>query len=160
MRHRLVLPLAYIATLTGCMSAPPRGAFVEYREGETPVTQPIKYEATYELRAKDQPPDTPPLTAHYLAKGERIGFCRASDGSLWAVAPGYSLSLAPGSYAWKVVPGSGPSDKERFWCEVRENSRVAGRVILIAAGVAVLLVVVTGVLLIIAFARSDGFNFS
>ena len=161
MFRRLILPLAYIATLTGCVSAPPRGAFVEYHDGQAPATRKVKYEATYELCAKDQPSGTPPLTAHHIAKGERVGFCRASDGSLWALAPGYSLPLAPGTYTWEVVPGSGPPPKERFWCEVRDHSRVAGRVILIIGGVAVIALLIAGVVIVIALASSGSFlNFT
>src|SRR5829696_1862416 len=125
MFRRLILPLAYVSALTGCVAAPPKGAFVEYRDGQTPVTKPIKYEATYALSAADQPSGTLPLTSHQLAKGERIGFCRGADGTMYAVAPGYSIALPPGgAYSWEVVPGSGPSESERKWSAAREHGIV------------------------------------
>jgi hypothetical protein len=156
----MVLPLAYVSALTGCVTAPPKGAVVAYRDGDAPVTKPIKYEAIYALRDTGAP-DAPPLTTHYLTKGEKVGFCRGADGTVNAVAPGYLTALPPGEYAWEVVPGSGPSKKERAWTQAREGSLAAGKVILIAGGIALLAVVVAGVVLIIAFAAdSRGFNFT
>jgi hypothetical protein len=157
---RVVLPLAYVSVLTGCVTAP-KGAVVAYRDGDAPATKPIKYEAIYALCDKGAAPDAPPLTSHYLTKGEKVGFCRGADGAVHAVAPGYLAALPPGEYAWEVVPGSGPSKKERAWTQAREGSLAAGKVILIAGGIALLAVVVAGVLLIIAFAAdSHGPNFT
>jgi hypothetical protein len=117
MYRRSVLGLALLSALTGCVVHPPKGAFVEYRDGLTPVTCPVKCEATYALRSTDHP-EAQPLTAHHVEPGERLGFRREADGSVSAVAPGHVLPLAPGAYRWEVVPGTVPSWRKRLTTEV------------------------------------------
>jgi hypothetical protein len=97
--------LALVSALTGCVATPPKGPFVEYHDGLTPITRPVKCEATYALRSADQPA---PLTAHHVERGERLGFRREVDGSVSAVAPGQVHPLAPGAYSWVVMGGVPP----------------------------------------------------
>jgi hypothetical protein len=115
MFRRSITALALVSALTGCVAAPPKGPLVEYRDGITPVTRPVKCEATYALRSADRPD---PLTAHHVERGERLGFRREADGSVTAVAPGHLLPLAPGAYTWEVVPGSVAPWRTRFGAEV------------------------------------------
>jgi hypothetical protein len=129
------LALALASALTGCVATPPTGAFVEYRDGLTPTTRPVKCEATYALRSADQ---AAPLTAHHVQRSERLGFRREADGSVSAVAPGQILPLAPGTYSWVVVGGVPPWWK-RLGQEV--SPAVPGAIFLgtVAAGLGALL---------------------
>ena len=145
MRRRTVFALALLSSLTGCVRPPPTGPFVECRDGLPPVTRPVTCEANYVLVAKDAAAPPGPFGEHHIHKGEQIGFRRAADGSLTAVAPGYTLPLPPGTYAWEVVPGSVPSMRERQLCATREHALKAARVTGVVALVAL---AVMGVLLV------------
>lgn len=102
-----------VFALAGCVSPPPKGAFVEYRDGQAPTTRTVKCEADYELVAKDASAAPGPFGNHRIRKGGVVGFGREANGSLTAVAPGYTLPLPPGAYSWEVVPDSVPPQSER-----------------------------------------------
>lgn len=157
--HRPLLALALLSALTGCVSSPPDGPLVEYRPGLLPVTQTVKCEANYVLVAKDASGVTGPFGEHHLRKGERVGFRCEADGSVTAVAPGYTIALPPGAYAWEVVPGSVPSLRERQLCETRTHFVKAARVTGIVCLVAVAIVGVLTIVLLIALSTSDGYLF-
>lgn len=57
-----------------------------------------------------------------------LGFRRAADGSLTAVAPGYAVALPPGAYSWEVVPDSVPPLHARRWSEARRHFETAAKV--------------------------------
>jgi len=144
---RLRLPaIAMLFALSGCVSPPPSGPFVEYRDGLTPITRTVQCEANYVLVAKDAAAAPGPFGEHHIRKGEVIGFRRECDGSLTAVAPGYTLALPPGAYAWEVVRDSVPSLRERQWCETRQHLLTAAKI----AGITVLVCCTTLLVLIIA----------
>jgi hypothetical protein len=124
----LPLALAMVFALAGCVSPPPTGPFVEYRDGLTPTTRTVKCEANYVLVAKDASAAPGPFGEHHIRKGEVIGFRGESDGSLTAVAPGYTLPLPPGEYAWEVVGDSVPSLRERQWCQTRQFLQTAAKI--------------------------------
>ena len=138
MFRRSVLALALVSAVTGCVAAPPNRPLVEYHPGLTPITRPVKCPATYVLCGTD-PPGAAPLAEHHVAKGERVGFRREEDGSVSAVAPGYTLALPPGAYAWEVVRESIPPWRERAWCETRQHAATAGKTTLLVVGVVCLL---------------------
>jgi hypothetical protein len=115
MFRRGTTALALLSALTGCVAAPPKGRFVEYHEGLTPITHPVRCEATYALHAAGA---AEPLTAHHLGRGERIGFRREADGSVSAVGPGQVLALEPGEYWWAVVPGTVAPWRKRLGAEI------------------------------------------
>jgi hypothetical protein len=156
--RRPFLALALLSALTGCVSPPPNGPLVEYRPGAPPVTGTVKCEANYVLVAKDPNAALGPFGEHHLRKGERVGFRCEADGSVTALAPGYTIALPPGAYAWEVVPGSVPPLRERQWCETRAHfmkfARVTGIALLVAAAI-------VGILLAVAIiAWSGGLNFT
>ena len=158
--RRPLLALALFGALTGCVSPPPDGPLVEYRPGLPPVTREVTCEADYALVAKDAAAAPGPFGAHHLRKGERVGFRCEADGSLTAVAPGYTLTLPPGAYAWEVVPGSVPPLRERQVRASREAlltaAKVTGIGLLIAAAALGVLVVV----FVVALANSNFPNFT
>src|SRR5262245_30408711 len=103
MPRRIAFALALLSALTGCAS-PPRGPLVEYRDGLTPITRPVKRDGSYALRSAD--PCGQPLTELKVAKCARIGFSRDEHGFVSAVAPAYTLPLSSGAcYWWEAVPG-------------------------------------------------------
>ena len=155
MPRRVTLALALASALTGCVAAPPSGPLVEYRDGLTPITRPVKCPATYVLTATDQYRGPVPLAEHHVAKGERIGFKRQEDGSLVAVAPGYTLPLPPGAYTWEVVRASVQPLHERLWCETRERTVQAGKTTLFVVGACCLVVVALAVLYAYAEGESN-----
>jgi hypothetical protein len=136
--RRPLLALALVSALTGCVNRPPDGPLAEYRPGAPPVTRSVTCEANYVLVAKDES-GAGPFGEHHLRRGERIGFRAGPDGSVTALAPGYTLALPPGAYAWEVVPGSVPSARERWLCETRAGAlavaKVTGIALLVAAAV-------------------------
>src|SRR5262245_59605238 len=140
------LTLGMLFALAGCVSQPPGGPFVEYRDGLTPTTRTVTCEANYVLVAKDAAAAPGPFGEHHIRKGEAIGFRRESDGSVTAVAPGYALPLPPGWYAWEVVPDSVPPLRERQWCETRRLLGTAARI----TGITFLVCCTTLLVLIIA----------
>ena len=150
MRRRPTLALALVSALTGCVSAPPDGPLVEFRDGLTPVTRPVECEGTYSLVAVGS---SRPVVEHRAVKGERLGFRREPDGSVVAVAPGYTFPLDPGAYVWAVTPGSVKPYRERLLCETRDRALTAAK----WAGIAVLAVVaamgVLAILVVIAWAN-------
>lgn len=156
MPRRFVMALALVSALTGCVGSPPDGPLVECRAGLTPITRPVQCPATYVLQPVDPP--GAPLAEHHVAKGERIGFRREDDGSVSAVAPGYTIALPPGAYAWAVVPASVPPFRERLLCETRERALAAGRATAITAAGAGLLALGLGLTLLYAYAKSEGGN--
>lgn len=123
-----LLALAMLFALAGCVSPPPSGPLVEYRDGQTPTTRTVQCEANYELVAKDASAAPGPFGNHHIRKGEVIGFRREANGSLTAVAPGYTLPLPPGAYSWEVVHDSVPSLRERQWCETRHHLGTAAKI--------------------------------
>lgn len=125
MLHRLILPLAYVSALTGCVSAPPEGAFVEYREGLTPITRPSPCKASYALRPAAEP-EAQPLALVRIGEGVRVGFRRERDGSVTAIGPKVMLPLEAGAYVWEVVPGSVPPWKTRAKQGLRKVAKAAG----------------------------------
>ena len=157
MPRRPMFALALLSALTGCASPPPTGPFVECRDGLPPVTRPVTCEANYVLVAKDAAAAPGPFGEHHIHKGEQIGFRREADGSLTAVAPGYTLPLPPGAYAWEVVASSVPSARERQWCETRGHmlraAKVTGIVLLVAA-------VALAVLAVVFIIALSSWNFS
>jgi hypothetical protein len=159
MTRRPLLALALLSALTGCVSPPPDGPLVEYRPGLPPTTQKVRCEANYVLVAKDASGASGPFGEHHLKKGERVGFRCEADGSLTAIAPGYTLALPPGAYAWEVVPGSVPSLRERQLCETRAAFLTAAKVGGIVLLVALVAFAVFVVVVIIALANSNGFNY-
>ena len=161
MPRRTLLALALVSTLTGCVAAPPTGAFVECRDGQAATTRAVKCEADYRLVATAAPGGAVPgpFGDHHVTKGGRIGFRREADGSLVAVAPGYTLALPPGAYSWEVVPESVPSLRERQLCEARGHflkaAKITGIVTIVALAVLGVLVIVVA----IALANSNFPNF-
>jgi hypothetical protein len=140
------LALAMLFALAGCVSPPPSGPFVEYRDGLAPTTRTVKCEANYVLVAKDASAAPGPFGEHHFRKGDEIGFRLESDGSLAAVAPGYTLPLPPGAYAWEVVRDSVPSSRERLWCETKRHLWTAAKI----TGITFLVCCTTLLVLIIA----------
>lgn len=141
-----LLAIAMGCSLAGCAGAPPSGPVVEYRDGLPPTTRTVKCEADYELVAKDASAAPGPFGNHHIRKGETVGFRREADGTLTAVAPGYTLPLPPGSYSWEVVGDSVPPSSERQWSETRQHLRTAAKV----AGITFLVCCTTLLVLIIA----------
>ena len=135
-----------VFALAGCVSPPPSGPIVEYRDGLAATTRTVKCEADYELVAKDASAAPGPFGNHHVRKGEVIGFRRGADGSLTAVAPGYTLPLPPGAYSWEVVRDSVPPQSERQWDETRQHLWTATKV----AGITFLVGCTTLLILIIA----------
>ena len=125
MVRRPTLALALLSALTGCVSAPPNGPLVEYRHGLTPTTRPVECAATYALVPQDGTGS--PVVRHRAARGERLGFRREADGSLVAVAPGYTCPLPPGAYAWEAVRATVPPWRERLWSALRGGAGTAAR---------------------------------
>lgn len=158
MRFRPTLALALLSALMGCVGPAPTGTFVECRDGLAPTTRKVTCEANYALVAKGTPAVTGSFGEHHLKKGECIGFRRAPDGSMVAVAPGHTLALPPGAYAWEVVPGSVPSQNARVWNEVRECSLVAAKVTAVVVGVVCVCLVAFVLLLVIAVSSHKGFG--
>lgn len=124
------IPLLALLALApvGCVSPPPVGPFVEYRDGQTPTTRTVKCEADYALMAQDPSAALGPFGRHHVGRGGVLGFRRAADGSLTAVAPGYAVALPPGAYSWEVVPDSVPPLHERRWSEARRHFETAAKV--------------------------------
>lgn len=157
MFRRAVLALALLSALTGCVAVPPTGPLVEYRDGLTPITRPVKCPGVYVLCPSDQPCSAP-LAEHNVVKGERIGFRREADGSVVAVAPGYTMSLPPGVYQWDVVRESVAPWHERMWCETREHAVAAGKTTALTVGVLCVLTLVLALLILYAVAEGSGSN--
>lgn len=153
MPRRLSLAFALLSALTGCVSPAPTGTFVGYQDGQAPTTRPVKCEATYALVSHGAPA---PIVEHRAVKGEQLGFRRQPDGSVVAVAPGYTFPLAPGSYSWEVVPGSVPSDRERLLCETREHCLRAAK----WTGITLLVVAVLVCVFVLVVALSFSPNFT
>lgn len=122
-----LLALALLAPV-GCVSPPPPGPFVEYRDGQTPTTRTVKCEADYALVAHDPAAAVGPFGRHHVGRGGVLGFRRAADGSLNAVAPGYAVALPPGAYSWEVVADSVRPLRERQWTEARRHFETAAKV--------------------------------
>lgn len=135
-----------VFALSGCVSPPPCGSIVEYREGMSPTTRTVKCEANYELVAKDASAAPGPFGRHHIRKGGVLGFRREADGSLTAVAPGYTLPLPPGAYSWEIVGDSVPPLRERQLSETRQHLWTATKV----AGITFLVGCTTLLVLIIA----------
>jgi hypothetical protein len=155
---RPLLALALLCALTGCVSSPPpNGTLVEYRPGQPATTQPVTCEANYVLVARDAAGPPGPFGEHHLRKGERVGFRCEPDGSVTAIAPGYTIALPSGSYAWEVVPSSVPSLRDRQVRDAREHLATAGRITGIALVATAAVIGVLTVVFIIAVATSDSF---
>jgi hypothetical protein len=152
--------LALLCALTGCVSSPPDGPLVEYRPGQPAATQKVTCEANYTLVARDGAGAGGPFGEHHLKKGERVGFRCEPDGSVTALAPGYTIALPSGAYAWEVVPKSVPPLAERQWRETRAHLLTVGKV----AGVALVLgaaaLGVLTILFIIALSNSNFPNYT
>jgi hypothetical protein len=154
--RRPLLALALVSALTGCLSTPPCGTIAQYSPGSPSVAGNVTCEANYTLVSRDENGPRATFGEHHLRRGDRVGFRAEADGSVTAVAPGYSLALPAGSYAWEAVPGSVPSERERWLCETRRHALTAAKV---TGAVAVCALAAIPILAIIAFA-SGGLNFS
>lgn len=142
MPRRFVMVLALLSALTGCVGSPPSGPLVEYRDGLTPITRPVKCEAKYALRT-DGAPDAPPVVERFAVEGQRIGFYRDEYGELFAVAPGWAQPLGPGGYRWEVVKKSVPSWRARVREHVRrdvDETQKFAREALVVTGTVLILV--------------------
>lgn len=136
MFRRVVLALALLSALTGCIGSPPAGPLVEYRDGLTPITRRVPCDATYRLCRSDAA-DAPPLAEPRVRENDRIGFRREKDGSVVGDAAGCTIELPPGAYRWEVVPESVAPWRERFRRHVRqdvtETAVFTGRAIVIGS---------------------------
>jgi len=131
MRPSLVLALVF--ALTGCVSAP-RGPHAELRDGITPISPPVPSSATYLLHTSGTT-----FAERPVGRGERLGFVREKDGSVSAVAPGFTLPLAPGSYAWDVIPGTTTKEPSRArlrLAHIGDSASKLAFVLLLLAGTA------------------------
>ena len=151
-----IFALALLSALTGCLNPPPRGPLVEYRTGQVPKTRTVRCEANYVLVTKNATSANGQLTEHHIVKGERVGFRREDDGTVTAIAPGYTVPLPDGAYAWEVVRTSVPPWRERLWCETRDRSVATGKVTLFVVGACC--VVAVALVLIYAYAQGDTDN--
>lgn len=158
--RRPLYALALASALTGCAGPAPVGSIAEYRPGSPPVTREITCEANYVLVARDPNGPSGPFGEHHIHKGENVGFRTEGDGSVTAIAPGYTLALPPGSYAWEVVPASVPPERERLLCEARRHFLTFAKVTGIVAVVAAAVVGIFFIVLVIALANSNFPNFS
>lgn len=120
MFRRVVLALALVSALTGCIGSPPTGPLVEYRDGLTPITRRVPCDATYRLCRSDDP-TAPSLIEPYIKENDRIGFRREKDGTVVGDAAGCTIELPPGAYRWEVVPESVAPFRERFRQRVHED---------------------------------------
>ncbi len=151
--RRPLLALALASALTGCLSAPPAGPIAEYRSGSTAVTGKAPCDANYTLVARDENKPRDSFGEHRLKKGECVGFRPEADGSVTATAPGYTLLLPAGAYAWEVVPRSVPTGSERWMCEARRHATTALKVACVVLGV-------LGIVFAVVFVASMSLNFT
>ncbi len=140
--RRPLLALALASALTGCVSAPPAGPVAEYRTGSPAATAKVACDANYAIVARDENGPRGPLGERHVRKGECVGFRPESDGSVTAIAPGYTLSLPSGSYAWEAVPGSLPTEREQRMCETRSHALRAAKVVgIVLVGIGLVLAI-------------------
>ncbi|WP_439627208.1 hypothetical protein [Gemmata sp.] len=151
--RRPLLALALASALTGCVSAPPNGPIALYSPGAQPVSGKVPCDANYALVARDENGPRDAFGEHHLRRGDRVGFRVETDGSVTAVAPGYSLTLPAGSYAWEVVAASAPTERDLLRCDARRHALTAAKV---AGVVCVGALAIIPVLVVIAFASSSG----
>ena len=142
--RRPLLALALVSALTGCVSAPPSGPIVEYRSGSPTVTGKVPCDAKYTLVTRDENEPRNTFGEHCLQKGQQLGFRSETDGSVTALAPGFTRLLPPGSYAWEAVASSIPSERERWLCEASKHVSTAAKVtgVVVAVAAFTLLVII------------------
>jgi hypothetical protein len=112
---RFVQTLAFISAAIGCAGTPPRGPHAEFREGVTPIAPPVAVTGSYRLQGVGQPA----IEVRNVSKGSIVGFVRANDGSVSAIAPGFKMLLIGTDYTWEVIRESIPPWGQRF----REGAR-------------------------------------
>jgi len=140
--RRPLLVLALVSALTGCVSAPPSGPIVEYRPGSPSVTGKVPCDANYTLVTRNENGPRNTFGEHCFQKGQQLGFRCETDGSVTAIAPGFTRLLPPGTYAWEAVASSIPSERERRLCETRRHALTAVKVTAVVVAVAAVALVV------------------
>jgi len=144
--RRPILALALVSALTGCVSAPPSGPIVEYRSGSPSVNGKVPFDAKYTLVTHEENGPRSSFGEHCLQKGQQLGFRSEPDGSVTAIAPGFTRLLPPGSYAWEAVASSVPSKRDRWVCETRRHIftafKITGVVVAVAAVAFVVLFII------------------
>jgi hypothetical protein len=109
MRRFTLLCLALLTALGGCANPHSQGVVAAYRPGQKPTSTPIRYAATVELYARDQPQSTGPLTSTAVTGGTAVGFRAEPNGSVVAVVGERPIPIPDGRCEWVIVPGSGPT---------------------------------------------------
>jgi hypothetical protein len=153
MTRRFVLALALVSALTGCVAPPPKGPFVEYHAGLTPITRPVKCPGTYALYDRARPAEGPLLTRQ-AREGERIGFFRDPNGDVVATALEHTLQQS-GYYTWEIVPGSVEPWRHRFREKVTERATSATVTACGIVGVTLFVALLIGVKFLYAYAEGQ-----
>jgi hypothetical protein len=96
-RRLIALAAALAIATTGCSSA------IAYRPGQQPKAVHCDHYAQYNLYTAG---DVVPLRCALIQQGDLIGFARADDGGLLAVAGKVLVPVPDAVYEWRVLGGS------------------------------------------------------
>jgi hypothetical protein len=101
MRYAVLLPLALLASASGCGSLSRGVVAVEYRPGMTPTTTVAKCDATYTLCS---PEEIDAKLEVRVAKGASVGFQYEANGALVAIAGDKVIPVDGCNMVWKCTP--------------------------------------------------------
>lgn len=168
MPRSLIVCALVVAVLTaGCVSNPHShgGKFIaEHRPGETPETAETPYKAVYALYHWQEPPqDAPPHTwlpdqqvaelfVRGLAREDKVGFEKGTNGELIAVAGNEKIPLEDGRYCWHITADSEYRGTQRLWHETGETARTVA-----AVPVAIVMLPITAAMFLCALPVFAGF---
>ena len=87
-----------IVTLAGCQAVQKGETVTRYDKGQQPMMGQATMDGQYSLYGVS---DATPMVTYNLKAGDKLGFERASDGQLYAVAGQNRQPVANDTYYWK-----------------------------------------------------------
>jgi hypothetical protein len=124
MRRAVLVALAFSIIASGCAHPHARKPAAELRAGREPTTRPVRHDATYALTRIGGVGE--PLATARVLRDECVGFRREADGSVVAVAGNKSYPMPDGEFAWVLVPGTGPTWRERAGADCKDAAAKCG----------------------------------
>jgi hypothetical protein len=120
--YRIVPVFLLVAgCVAGCASQR-NGVVVAYQPGDEPEVVRTPHEATYNLVPLPTARETGPRARVALAGGLPIGFEKAPDGRLFALANQKHIPLPDGAYSWQAEPGDNLSPAGQMLGQIRDRA--------------------------------------
>ena len=117
-RPILIGILCALCALAGCQVHPAPTTIVRFNPKLAPKTETTRFHGEFRLyemtgHDTDPPASQPPIVTRRLDAGQRLGFTRADDGTLVALAGNEAFPISQQYYLWQMRADPGQHDSAK-----------------------------------------------